>query len=111
GVYRAIGITEHVYHKMAIGVGLPAGIAAVIGLFILTYGRLFAKRIRKTSSPSDFLPLFLLLFVMVSGVAATFLNVDSKGFDYRTTVGPWFRRIFLLRPDASLMESVPLWFK
>ncbi|KUP36383.1 respiratory nitrate reductase subunit gamma [Bacillus halotolerans] len=111
GVYRAIGITEHVYHKMAIGVGLPAGIAAVIGLFILTYRRLFDKRIRKTSSPSDFLTLFLLLFVMVSGVAATFLNVDSKGFDYRTTVGPWFRQIFLLRPDASLMESVPLWFK
>ncbi|MCY9410636.1 respiratory nitrate reductase subunit gamma, partial [Bacillus inaquosorum] len=29
----------------------------------------------------------------------------------RTTVGPWFRNIALFRPDASLMESVPLWFK
>ncbi|MFP7231297.1 respiratory nitrate reductase subunit gamma [Bacillus subtilis] len=111
GVYSGIGISEYVYHKMAIGAGLPAGIVACIGLFILTYRRLFDKRIRKTSSPADILILILLLFMMLSGVAATFLNIDSKGFDYRTTVGPWFREIALFRPDASLMESVPLWFK
>ncbi|MHA6487390.1 respiratory nitrate reductase subunit gamma [Bacillus cabrialesii] len=110
-VYASIGISEHVYHKMAIGAGLPAGIAACTGLFILTYRRLFDERIRKTSSPSDILTLILLLFMMLSGLAATFLNIDSKGFDYRTTVGPWFREIFLFRPDASLMENVPLWFK
>ncbi|MCY7866451.1 respiratory nitrate reductase subunit gamma [Bacillus spizizenii] len=110
-VYTSIGISEHAYHKMAIGAGLPAGIVACTGLFILTYRRLFDKRIRKTSSPSDILILILLLFMMLSGVAATFLNIDSKGFDYRTTVGPWFREIFLFSPDASLMESVPLWFK
>ncbi|MCY8595794.1 respiratory nitrate reductase subunit gamma [Bacillus vallismortis] len=110
-VYSSLGISEHMYHKMAIGAGLPAGIAACIGLFILTYRRLFDKRIRKTSTPSDILTLILLLFMMLSGLAATFLNIDSKGFDYRTTVGPWFREIFLFRPDASLMENVPLWFK
>lgn len=111
GVYASLGISEHMYHKMAIGAGLPAGIAACTGLVILTYRRLFDKRIRKTSSPSDILTLLLLLFMMLSGVAATFLNIDSKGFDYRTTVGPWFREIVLFRPDAFLMESVPLWFK
>ncbi|MEC2399829.1 respiratory nitrate reductase subunit gamma [Bacillus subtilis] len=111
GVYASLGISEHMYHKMAIGAGLPAGIAACTGLVILTYRRLFDKRIRKTSSPSDILTLLLLLFMMLSGVAATFLNIDSKGFDYRTTVGPWFREIVLFRPDPSLMESVPLWFK
>ncbi|AUZ28221.1 respiratory nitrate reductase subunit gamma [Bacillus subtilis] len=111
GVYASLGISEHMYHKMAIGAGLPAGIAACTGIVILTYRRLFDKRIRKTSSPSDILTLLLLLFMMLSGVAATFLNIDSKGFDYRTTVGPWFREIVLFRPDPSLMESVPLWFK
>ncbi|MGY0209224.1 respiratory nitrate reductase subunit gamma [Bacillus subtilis] len=111
GVYASLGISEHMYHKMAIGAGLPAGIAACTGLVILTYRRLFDKRIRKTSSPSDILTLLLLLFMMLSGVAATFLNIDSKGFDYRTTVGPWFREIALFRPDPSLMESVQLWFK
>ncbi|MEC1611927.1 respiratory nitrate reductase subunit gamma [Bacillus mojavensis] len=110
-LYTSIGISEHVYHKMAVGAGLPAGVSACTGLFILTYRRLFDKRIRKTSSPSDILILILLLFMMLTGVAATFLNIDSRGFDYRTTIGPWFREIFLFRPDASSMESVPLWFK
>lgn len=110
-VYHTLGVSEHMYHKIAIGFGLPAGIAALSGLIILTYRRITDKRIRKTSSASDLITLVGLLFMMVTGLAATFLNIDSKGFDYRTTIGPWFRNIFLFRPDASLMATVPLWFK
>ena len=104
-VYHTLGVSEHMYHKIAIGFGLPAGIAALSGLIILTYRRITDKRIRKTSSASDLITLVGLLFMMVTGLAATFLNIDSKGFDYRTTIGPWFRNIFLFRPDASLMAT------
>ncbi|MSO00888.1 respiratory nitrate reductase subunit gamma [Bacillus paralicheniformis] len=110
-LYQALGVSEHMYHKIAIGFGLPAGIAALSGLIILTYRRFTDKRIRKTSSAGDFITLIALLFVMTTGLAATFLNIDSKGFDYRTTISPWFRNIFLFKPDAGLMASVPLWFK
>ncbi|MGG0838652.1 respiratory nitrate reductase subunit gamma [Bacillus paralicheniformis] len=110
-LYEALGVSEHMYHKIAIGFGLPAGIAALSGLIILTYRRFTDKRIRKTSSADDFITLVALLFVMTTGLAATFLNIDSKGFDYRTTISPWFRNIFLFKPDAGLMASVPLWFK
>ncbi|KUL17521.1 MULTISPECIES: respiratory nitrate reductase subunit gamma [Bacillus] len=110
-LYEALGVSEHMYHKIAIGFGLPAGIAALSGLIILTYRRFTDKRIRKTSSAGDFITLVALLFVMTTGLAATFLNIDSKGFDYRTTISPWFRNIFLFKPDAGLMASVPLWFK
>ncbi|AAU23597.1 respiratory nitrate reductase subunit gamma [Bacillus licheniformis] len=110
-LYEALGVSEHMYHKIAIGFGLPAGIAALSGLLILTYRRFTDKRIRKTSSAGDLITLVALLFVMTTGLAATFLNIDSKGFDYRTTIGPWFRNIFLFKPDAGLMASVPLWFK
>ncbi|MFP7379261.1 respiratory nitrate reductase subunit gamma [Bacillus paralicheniformis] len=110
-LYQALGVSEHMYHKIAIGFGLPAGIAALSGLIILTYRRFTNKRIRKTSSAGDFITLVALLFVMTTGLAATFLNIDSKGFDYRTTISPWFRNIFLFKPDAGLMASVPLWFK
>ncbi|MCY7779756.1 respiratory nitrate reductase subunit gamma [Bacillus haynesii] len=110
-LYQALGVSEHMYHKIAIGFGLPAGIAALSGLLILTYRRFTDKRIRKTSSAGDLITLVALLFVMTTGLAATFLNIDSKGFDYRTTIGPWFRNIFLFKPDAGLMASVPLWFK
>ncbi len=77
-LYSSIGISEHVYHKMAIGAGLPAGIVACTGLIILTYRRLFDKRIRKTSSPSDILTLLLLLFMMLSGVAPRFSTLIRK---------------------------------
>ncbi|MDE1451450.1 respiratory nitrate reductase subunit gamma [Bacillus sp. GM2] len=110
-LYQALGVSEHMYHKIAIGFGLPAGIAALSGLIILTYRRFTDKRIRKTSSAGDFITLVALLFVMTTGLAATFLNIDSKGFDYRTTISPWFRNIFLFKPDAGLMANVPLWFK
>ncbi|MPQ26581.1 respiratory nitrate reductase subunit gamma [Bacillus paralicheniformis] len=110
-LYQALGVSEHMYHKIAIGFGLPAGIAALSGLIILTYRRFTDKRIRKTSSAGDFITLVALLFVMTTGLAATFLNIDSKGFDYRTTISPWFRNIFIFKPDAELMASVPLWFK
>ncbi len=110
-LYEALGVSEHMYHKIAIGFGLPAGIAALSGLLILTYRRFTDKRIRKTSSAGDLITLVALLFVMTTELAATFLNIDSKGFDYRTTIGPWFRNIFLFKPDAGLMASVPLWFK
>ena len=107
-LYEALGVSEHMYHKIAIGFGLPAGIAALSGLLILTYRRFTDKRIRKTSSAGDLITLVALLFVMTTGLAATFLNIDSKGFDYRTTIGPWFRNIFLFKPDAGLMASVRL---
>ncbi|NEJ98961.1 respiratory nitrate reductase subunit gamma, partial [Rhizobium leguminosarum] len=30
-LYEALGVSEHMYHKIAIGFGLPAGIAALSG--------------------------------------------------------------------------------
>lgn len=44
-------------------------------------------------------------------MSATLFNVENNGFDYRTTIGPWLRGILFFRPDASLLESVPIWFK
>ncbi|WP_070120323.1 respiratory nitrate reductase subunit gamma [Bacillus marinisedimentorum] len=111
GVYEAIGVSEYTYHYIAIAGGLPAGIAAALGLAIFIYRRYTVKRVRRTSSIGDWAALFFLAVVMGSGLSATFANIDSHGFDYRTTIGPWFRGLFVLSPDASLMETVPLWFK
>lgn len=109
--YESIGISEAIYHKMAILFGIPAGIISCIGLFILWKRRLFVKRIRVTSSKTDMLVLFLLTVVIMSGLSSTILNIDSNGFDYRLTIGPWFRSIFLLQADPSYMADVPIWFK
>ena len=60
-VYRSIGISEHMYHVVAISFGLPAGIASIIGLIILTYRRVTVKRIIATSTKEIILRLFYYL--------------------------------------------------
>lgn len=111
GVYEALGITEHTYHNIALIGGIPAGLAATLGILILCYRRLSVKRLVATSSKGDWVSLFFLAIVILSGMSATFFNIENNGFDYRTTIGPWLRGILTFRPDASLLESVPAWFK
>ncbi|MYS84723.1 respiratory nitrate reductase subunit gamma [Embleya scabrispora] len=46
------------------------------------------------------------------GLAATVsANIVGDGYDYRTTISPWFRSIFHLRPDPAPMTGVPLLFR
>ena len=35
----------------------------------------------------------------------------SGFFDYRVSIGPWFRSLLSFMPDPSLMEGVPFMFK
>ena len=35
----------------------------------------------------------------------------SGFFDYRVSIGPWFRSLLAFMPDPSLMEGVPFMFK
>ncbi|MCX2827052.1 respiratory nitrate reductase subunit gamma [Bacillus pseudomycoides] len=110
-VYTSFGISEHMYHIVAIGFGLPAGIASIVGLVILMYRRFTVKRIIATSTKGDYVALVLLFIVMLAGLSSTFFNIDAKGFDYRTTIGPWFRSLFVFQPKAEYMAEVPIWFK
>ncbi|MFS0562274.1 respiratory nitrate reductase subunit gamma [Terribacillus sp. 179-K 1B1 HS] len=109
--YMRLGVSEHTYHMMAIVFGIPAGIAAFIGVGLLAYRRFSFKRLRATSTTSDWVTLVLLLLVIATGLLATTFNVDSHGFDYRTTIAPWLRGLFIFRVQPELMESVPVWFK
>jgi nitrate reductase gamma subunit len=50
--------------------------------------------------------------VIVLGLWATVkANVAGGGYDYRETVSPWFRSLFVLRPDPDLMAAVPASFR
>lgn len=111
GVYEAMGVSEHVYHTVALIGGIPAGVAAVAGLIILSYRRLTVRRIIATSTKSDYLAVLFLTIVALSGLSATLFNIEPNGFDYRKTIGPWLRSVLLFHADASLLESVPVWFK
>ncbi len=110
-VYETMGVSEHQYHTIALIGGVPAGIAATIGILILLYRRMTVRRLLATSTKGDWVSLIFLIIVILSGMSATFFNIDSNGFDYRTTIGPWLRGVLLFHPDATLLTSVPVWFK
>lgn len=109
--YNALGITHEAYHIIAIVFGLPAGIAAFIGLILLLSRRINVKRIKATTSTGDWLALIFLILVVITGLLATTFNIDSNGFDYRTTIAPWLRGLFVFNIQPELMANIPVWFK
>ncbi|WP_042463223.1 respiratory nitrate reductase subunit gamma [Neobacillus dielmonensis] len=110
-VYEALGVTEHQYHTIALIGGIPAGLAAAIGILILLYRRMTVRRLIVTSTTGDWLTLVFLVIVILSGLSATFLNIDPNGFDYRTTIGPWLRSVLTFRANADYLSAVPVWFR
>jgi len=111
-VYQALGVSDELYHKFAIGGGVPAGVVSIIGVIILLYRRVMVARIRATSSAGDMIALIVLTVAMLSGFIATSINALShSGFDYRTTINPWVRGMIVFQPEAELMADVPISFK
>lgn len=105
----AAGVSEHAYHVVSVGAGTAAGIAMTLGLAILLYRRIHVARVRRTTTGVDRATYLLLGLVVVTGMWATVaVNLLGGGYDYRETVGPWFRSLFLLSPDPELMSEAPL---
>ncbi len=111
-VDASLGLGPDTYHTVAYLGGGAAGVVAVTGLLILTARRLAIKRVRVTSTPSDFLTLALLLLVMGIGLFNTLGYTALVGpYDYRDTLGAWVRGLLTLSPNASLMASAPWNFR
>ncbi len=112
---EAAGIPEHVYHLMAMIPGTIAGVMVLIGLAGLLYRRIVVKSVRLATTTSDKIMYVLLAIPVLAGSWATITTQlpggAHGGYDYRETISPWFRSIFALQPDPSLMSDVPLAFK
>ena len=106
----AIGINDHLYHEGALYMGAVAGIILIVGFLLLMKRRFTVPAMKVNTSGLDkWLYLFLTLAIF-SGMAGTLLNA-SGFFDYRVSIGPWFRSLLSFMPDPSLMEGVPFMFK
>ncbi|HJV46913.1 MAG TPA: respiratory nitrate reductase subunit gamma [Bacillota bacterium] len=111
-VHEALGITDELYHMMAIGIGGIAGVATLLGALFLFVRRFTNPRISKTSSVGDKWVLILILILMFTGMSATSTNaLGHTGFDYRTSIAPWIRGVLTLSPDTSYMQNVPFIFQ
>ena len=106
----AVGISEFVYHLMAVTMGSLAGFAVVAGLGILLYRRITVPAVRRATTRSDKLMYLLLVGALVTGMLNTLTNVFAT-YNYRETVSPWFRSLFSLHPAMELMTSAPWTFQ
>lgn len=106
---QALGISDHAYHVVAVAAGTVAGVLLCAGLVILLLRRFYVSdRMRVVTTPMDRV-LYLLLTVEIGvGMWQTVaINVFGSGYEYRGTVSVWFRQLFVLQPDPSLISSAP----
>ncbi|HEX5567176.1 MAG TPA: respiratory nitrate reductase subunit gamma [Streptomyces sp.] len=109
---EAIGVGDQLYHITAVTLGTIAGGATLTGMAILIYRRRTVGPVFSATTRNDKLMYLLLALALVLGLAATVAaNIAGGGYDYRSTVSPWFRSVFALRPDPALMGGVPLLFQ
>ncbi|MEN3541129.1 respiratory nitrate reductase subunit gamma [Microbispora sp. ZYX-F-249] len=109
---EAAGVSEHAYHLAAVVLGTVAGVCTVAGLAILVYRRRTVGPVFTATTRNDKLMYALLALTIALGLAATVVaNVLGGGYDYRTTISPWFRSIFYLQPEGELMAAAPILFK
>ena len=79
---------------------------AMVGLVILLWRRLSAKRLRVISTPMDFVVLILLLVSVISGVlVATLYRFGT--FWFTAIFSPYLVSVLTFQPQASLVAPLP----
>lgn len=112
GFYEFIGVTDEMYHFLGIVGGGIAGLMVVAGLIILLIRKITIERVRIHSAFADFFSILSLIIVAGLGAYLTVVyDTTVVAYEYRTTIGPWFRSLFIFQPQYHLMEIIPTIFK
>ncbi|MGW0662623.1 respiratory nitrate reductase subunit gamma [Streptodolium elevatio] len=107
----AVGVSEHVYHVLAMSLGVVAGLATVVGIVLLIWRRRTTGPVFLATTRNDKLMYVALAATILAGLATTLIeNGFGNTYNYRETVSPWFRSLFIFRPDVDLMAEAPLAF-
>ncbi|HZC99721.1 MAG TPA: respiratory nitrate reductase subunit gamma [Actinomycetes bacterium] len=109
---EGVGVGERAYHATALTLGGLAGVTTLTGIAILIYRRRRTGPVFMATTRNDKMMYVVLVGAILSGLWVTVvfngLKSGAAGYDYRATVAPWFRSVFVLVPDVRLMASVPL---
>lgn len=107
-----IGIDEHTYHLGATWIGTLVAVVTILGLVILLSRRGAIRRVAKATSATDIVMYLVLTASIVFGtIAVVQFQVLGEGYDYRGSISPWLRSLFVFQPDVSLLTGVPLMFQ
>jgi nitrate reductase gamma subunit len=108
-VTRSVGVSEHLYHLISVTAGAISGSTMTIGFILLAARRVRSSRVRRVTTRTDIAVYIALGLMIVTGMYATVgVNLLGGGYDYRLTVGPYFRSIFTLHPHTALISGAPL---
>jgi nitrate reductase gamma subunit len=108
---EAVGISEGLYHFMAVSIGGIAGIGTVVGMAILIYRRRTVGPVFSATTKMDKLMYAVLATVIVLGLANTVIANIFAHYDYREGVSIWFRGIFRFSLHPELMAEAPIGFQ
>jgi len=110
----AVGVTDELYHLMAVVGGLVAGLMALVGMAILIYRRRTVGPVFSATTPMDKVMYAFLGLVIVLGmwntIAGSILELGGH-YNYREGVSVWYRSFLAFQPDASLMADAPIGFQ
>jgi nitrate reductase gamma subunit len=108
----AIGLSDHAYHVQAMVLGAIAGVTTLTGIALLVFRRRTTGPVFLATTLNDKVMYLALVMAIVAGLACTLIGATPLGaeHDYRQTVSPWFRSIWILQPRGDLMAQAPLWF-
>lgn len=109
----AIGVSQHTYHVQAITLGTIAGVSTLVGVLLLVYRRRTRGPVFTATTLNDKVMYLVLVAAIVAGLATTFIGAGVIGeeHNYRETVSPWFRSIWVLQPRGDLMVQAPISFQ
>jgi nitrate reductase gamma subunit len=107
----AIGISEGMYHFMAVSIGALAGLATVVGMVILIYRRRTTGPVFSVTTRMDKVMYLFLATVILLGLYNTVAANIFGHYDYREGVSIWFRGIFRFQLHPALMAAAPWSFK
>jgi nitrate reductase gamma subunit len=108
---EAVGISEGVYHFLAVSVGAVAGFGTVVGMAILIYRRRTVGPVFSATTVMDKVMYLFLAAVILLGLWNTVASNILDHFDYRESVSVWFRGIFRFDLQPELMASAPVGFQ
>ncbi|GAA0424719.1 respiratory nitrate reductase subunit gamma [Streptomyces luteireticuli] len=109
---EAAGIGEHAYHVTAVALGTAAGVCTLGGLAVLVVRRRTVGPVFSATTRNDKAMYLSLTVTILLGLSATVVaNIVGGGYDYRTTISPWFRSLSALHPDPRLMTGAPVLFQ
>jgi nitrate reductase gamma subunit len=112
-VTEALGISEGTYRWFSAIAGAIAGAVSLVGLVGLIYRRATSDRVRRSTTRLDIFTYVLLTVLIVMGCWMTFgYNLASHApYDYRESIGVWWRSLFYLQPDVGAISGAPLLYQ